>query len=268
VDLVPIGRLSKTTRPSVKAPRCHDEIGLPVPAHVDPSSRYRSSHLTQVNRAEAVRVLRPVGRPLDELRAVLDTDDTELLHKHFLVQRERPAGRERTLAYLERLIQPKEGIMPYDIQITEVASQMVAAARVHTTLSRIGDDIRGGFGKLMAAMSREGVSPSGAPLIVYPDLIDDETGGGLEICVPIAADFVGDTEVYARELEGGTMAATVHHGPYELIGPAYEALTGWISEHSHETAGPPRETYLNDPETVAPEELLTRVEYPICSQGA
>jgi hypothetical protein len=29
---------------------------------------------------------------------------------------------ERTLAYLETLIQRREGIMPYDVQIAEVAS--------------------------------------------------------------------------------------------------------------------------------------------------
>ena len=158
--------------------------------------------------------------------------------------------------------------MPYDVQITEVPPQIVAATTVHTTLSRIGADIGGGFGKLMMAMGSEGVAPSGAPLIVYPDIIDDETGGDLEICVPIAAEVAGGAEVYRRTLEGGTMAATIHHGPYEQIGPAYQTLTGWISEHGHETAGPPRETYLNDPQTVAPEELLTRVEFPICSEGA
>ena len=63
-----------------------------------------------------------------------------------------------------------------------------------------------------------------------------------------------------------TMATTVHHGPYEQIAAAYHTLTGWISEHGHDIAGPPREIYLNDPQTVAPAEILTRVEFPICSE--
>jgi effector-binding domain-containing protein len=63
------------------------------------------------------------------------------------------------------------------------------------------------------------------------------------------------------------MATTVHHGPYEEIAPAYHTLIGWISEHGHEIAGPPREIYLNDPQTVAPAEILTRVEFPICSEA-
>jgi len=271
VNLVPIGRFSKMTRLSVKALRIYDEIGLLTPAHVDPSSGYRYYELGQANRAEVVRILRSVDMPLDEIRAVLDQDDPELVHKRLLVHRDRLADRlatqERTLAYLETLIQRKEGIMPYDVEVTEVPPQLVAATTVHTNLSRIGDDIGAGFGALMMIMGREGVAPSSPPLIVYPDIIDDKTGGDLEICVPIDVDFTGNADVYPRGLEGGTMATTVHHGPYEQIAAAYHTLTGWISEHGHEIAGPPRETYLNDPQMVSPEELLTRVEFPICVEA-
>jgi len=54
---------------------------------------------------------------------------------------------------------------------------------------------------------------------------------------------------------------------FQMATIAYHTLTGWISEHGHEIEGPPREIYLNDPQTVAPEELLTRVEFPICSEA-
>ena len=60
------------------------------------------------------------------------------------------------------------------------------------------------------------------------------------------------------------MATTMHRGPYEQISPAYHTLAGWIAQNGYEIAGPPREIYLNDPQTVAQEELLTRVEYPVC----
>ena len=188
-----------------------------------------------------------------------------LVHQERLA--ERLGTRERTLAYLETLIRRKDGIMPYDVQVTEALPHVIAATTVHTNLSRIGQDIGAGFGSLMMAMGREGIAPSGPPLIVYPDIIDDEIGGNIEMCVPIGGDFSGDGDVYSRELEGGAMATTVHRGPYQQFAPAYHTLTGWISEHGHEIAGPPREIYLNDPQTVAPKELLSRVEFPICSEG-
>lgn len=270
MNLVPIGRFSKMTRLSVKALRLYDEIGLLPPAQVDPSSGYRYYDLGQANRAEAVRILRSVDMPLDEIRSILETDDPELVHKQLVVHRERLAERlaaqERTLAYLESLIQRKEGIMPYDVQIMEEPPHLVVATKVHTTLSRIGNDIGAGFGSLMQALGRENVAASGAPLIVYHDMIGEETAGDIEICVPVDTTISGNAGVYGRELEGGTMATAVHHGPYEEIAAAYHTLTGWISEHGHEIAGPPREIYLNDPQTVPPEELLTRVEFPICAE--
>lgn len=267
--LIPIGRFSEMTRLSVKALRLYDDIGLLPPAHVDPSSGYRYYDLGQANRAEAVRILRSVDMPLDEIKTILETDEPELVHKQLVAHRERLAERlaaqERMLAYLESIIQRKEGIMPYDVEIIEETPQLVAATKVHTSLRSIGDDIAAGFGTLVHALGRAGVEPSGAPLIVYHSVIDQETEGDIEICVPVAAAIEGDTAVYERELEGGSMASTVHRGPYAEIARAYHTVTGWISEHGHEIAGPPREIYLNDPQMVPEEELLTRVEFPIRS---
>ncbi|MCP3974214.1 MAG: MerR family transcriptional regulator [bacterium] len=258
------------TRLSVKALRLYDEKGLLRPAHVDAQSGYRYYGLSQASQAETIRALRSVDMPLDEIALILGSEDQELTRKQLMAHHERLgeqlAARQRMLRYLESLIQREEGMMPYDIEIIETSPQLVAATKVHMSLRRIGRDIGTGFGSLMQALGREQVAPSGPPLIVYHEVIDEETEGDIEICVPVAKDISGDVDVYGRELEGGSMATTVHHGPYDQIAPAYHTLTGWISEHGHEIAGPPREIYLNDPQTVAPEELLTRVEFPICSE--
>lgn len=271
MNLVPIGRFSKMTRLSVKALRLYDDNGVLPAAHVDPSSGYRYYSLGQANRAEAVRILRSLNVPLDEIRQLLDSDDPDTVHKQLVMHRERLAdelaAQERALAYLEVLIQRKEGIMPYEVELTEASPQLVAAIRIHTTMSEIGNDIGAGFGSLIQAMGSEGVSPAGTPLIVYHDVIDEETDGDIEICIPVSAEFAGGGDTYGRQLEGGTMATAVHHGPYEEIAPAYHTLTGWISEHGHEMVGPPREVYVNDPQTVPAEELLTRVEFPINAEG-
>ena len=271
MNLVPIGRFSEMTRLSVKALRLYDEKGLLPPAHVDPSSGYRYYELGQANRAEAVRILRSVDMPLDEIRMILETEDPELVHKQLMTHRERLVERlsaqEHMLAYLESLIQRRGGVMPYDVEIIEATPQLIAATKVHTTARTIGDDIAAGFGTLMQALSHEGMAPSGHPRIVYHHVIDQETDGDIEICVPVGGAITGDGDTYSRELEGGTVVTTIHRGPYDQIAPAYHTLTGWISEHGHEIGGPPREVYLNDPRTVEPEDILTRVEFPICTEA-
>ena len=50
-----------------------------------------------------------------------------------------------------------------------------------------------------------------------------------------------------RELPGADCAFTVHAGPYDAIGAAYAALAAWMRERGHESAGPPRETYVVGP---------------------
>jgi effector-binding domain-containing protein len=65
-------------------------------------------------------------------------------------------------------------------------------------------------------------------------------------------------------LAGGIMATTVHCGRYEDISNAYRALGEWLTEHGHETAGPPREIYLVTPEKVQnPSALRTELAWPI-----
>src|SRR5581483_11905262 len=64
-SLMPIGRFARLTGLSVKALRHYDELGLLPPAAVDPETGYRSYATAQVERAEAIRLLRQLELPLD-----------------------------------------------------------------------------------------------------------------------------------------------------------------------------------------------------------
>jgi len=267
-DLIPIGRFSTMTRLSVKALRHYAELGLLEPSWVDPSSGYRYYRPAQANLAEAIRVLRSVDMPLDEIAEILAEDDPELagkrLHMHRERLQERLADQERMLRYLEHLIDREEGLMPYEVTIKQVEPQRVAGYRFHTDLAKIGADIGTGFGVVMQAMGSARVSPVGAPFIVYHDVIDEQTEGDIEICVPVEGDASGtDGPVEWKDIEGGPVATTIHRGPYDQIAPAYHTVAGWIQDHGHQTVGAPREIYLNDPQQVSPEDLLTEVQFPI-----
>lgn len=269
--LIPIGQFSRMTRLSVKALRLYADNGLLPPAQVDSSTGYRYYAADQAVRAEIIRILRSIEMPLDQIRLVVDAKSVDDANRQLVSHREKLAERlahqEKMLAYLESMIQKQEIHMLYEVHIENVEPRHIAAVRIRTNLSRIADDIGAGFGTLMQGLGRSGATPSGAPLTVYHDVIDQETDGDIEICVPVDPAFRGDAEVYGRRLEGGAVATTVHLGPYEKISPAYQTLAGWIADNGYEIAGPPREIYLNDPTRVAPAELETRVEYPVCPAG-
>ncbi len=267
-DLLPIGRFSRATRLSVKALRHYDELGLLRPAYVDPSSGYRYYRPAQANQAEAIRILRSLEMPLEEIGELLATGGGEgaarRLHRH----RERLEARldehRRMLAFLQRLLE-KEDVMPYEVTVKELPAQPVAATRTTSDLRQIAAAIGTGVQAVLAELGRRGVDPAGPLQVVYhaDQVLDSETAAPIEICLPVATPFEGTGEVYGTELAGGPAAVTVHRGPYAEIGPAYHTVSGWIADHGHELAGGPREVYLNTPGQVAEADLLTEVQWPI-----
>src|SRR3954453_15662168 len=60
---------------SVKALRHYHEVGLLVPSEVDPSTGYRRYGISQVPTAQAIRRLRELGMPLDQVRVVIGAPD-------------------------------------------------------------------------------------------------------------------------------------------------------------------------------------------------
>jgi DNA-binding transcriptional MerR regulator len=115
VQLMPIGRFSRLTGVGVKALRHYDEVGLLVPAAVDDETGYRFYSADQVDRAEAIRLLRRLDMPLDEIRSALAAEDPSALRAALVSHQRQMAGRDAelraSLAKLQRLIDGRETIM-------------------------------------------------------------------------------------------------------------------------------------------------------------
>ncbi|MFL6218919.1 MAG: MerR family transcriptional regulator, partial [Actinomycetes bacterium] len=152
-DLLPIGRFAKATRLSVKALRHYDELGLLRPAWVDPSSGYRYYRPAQANQAEAIRILRSVDMPLEEIGALLADGGGEPVAGRLARHRERLEARlaehRRMLAFLERLLD-REDVMPYEVTVKELPAQPVAATRTTTDLGHIAAAISTGVDAVLA----------------------------------------------------------------------------------------------------------------------
>ena len=84
-----IGEFSRIARVSARLLRYYDELGLLRPAYVDPSSGYRYYRPAQANQAEAIRILRSVDMPLEEIGAVLADGGGEPVTKRLGRHRER-----------------------------------------------------------------------------------------------------------------------------------------------------------------------------------
>jgi DNA-binding transcriptional MerR regulator len=87
--LIGIGGFSLLTGISVSALRHYDEVGVLVPAFVDPDSSYRYYAPSQVGAGRLVRELRAVDLPIEQIREMLASADPAILvaHRDALVAR-------------------------------------------------------------------------------------------------------------------------------------------------------------------------------------
>src|SRR5437763_4558888 len=112
---MPIGRFSRLTGLSVKALRHYDELGLLLPAAVDAETGYRSYSSAQVGRAEAIRMLRRLEVPLDDVSTLLETDDPAEVRRVLAEHQRRTAWRSAQLNWILQRVQPlidgKEPVM-------------------------------------------------------------------------------------------------------------------------------------------------------------
>src|SRR3954463_1031081 len=72
--MLTIGRFADATGLTVRALRHYERIDLLRPAHVDPDTGYRYYDAAQVEDAVAIRRLRALEMPLDEIRQLLAAD--------------------------------------------------------------------------------------------------------------------------------------------------------------------------------------------------
>ena len=115
--LLPIGRFARLTELSVKALRYYAEIGLLEPARVDETTGYRYYALEQVRRADAIRRLRDLELPLEDVRRVLDGDES-VLAEHRGRLAERIGALSAHVAELGRLIDGEEELVPEETQVS------------------------------------------------------------------------------------------------------------------------------------------------------
>lgn len=152
--------------------------------------------------------------------------------------------------------------MSYEIEIKEIPDHLVASVRRRASIANVGKEVPEAFHELIEAVGPVGYG-NGMPGVVYYGEVGPETGWDMGIFMPVAAPFDPPEGMTVEPLEGGRFASTVHRGPYEECGPAYEALTAWIGEQGHQIVGPPRELYLNDPNEVGRDEALTEILFPV-----
>jgi len=101
-------------------------------------------------------------------------------------------------------------------------------------------------------------------MTVYHDHEYKEQDADLELAVSITGKVtLSDPNMEVKNLPRRRVASLVHKGSYETIGPAYAKLYDYVVRSGLELSGPMMDVYLNDPNTVEPDEILTEIQAPV-----
>ncbi|MEZ4553825.1 MAG: GyrI-like domain-containing protein [Dehalococcoidia bacterium] len=151
-----------------------------------------------------------------------------------------------------------------EIEVRTLAPQFTACVRHRIRMDEVGR-IPEWIGQTMQALEGAGLEPAGMPYT--RTFAMDADGMDVEVGWPVAREFAGSGEVVGGQLPGGRAAVGAYFGPYDGIGPAYEALSAWCTEHGHDITGAPWESYFTDPhEEPDPSKWRTDIAFPIAGE--
>ncbi|HZY42650.1 MAG TPA: GyrI-like domain-containing protein, partial [Anaerolineae bacterium] len=116
------------------------------------------------------------------------------------------------------------------------------------------------YGVIMQYLGELGEQPVGMSFAAYYNM--DMQDLDIEIGFPVSRPLPDRGNIHSGALPAGPIAVTMHIGPYDTVGPAYEALTHYAQANGYAPSGVAYEFYFSDPQT-PPEQIQTQVMFPL-----
>jgi len=149
----------------------------------------------------------------------------------------------------------------YEVEIKEAVPMRLAGVRGTYRIAELGEVMGREFGRIMAALTAQGVRPSGGAVTVYYGWTEDTVDA--QIAFTIDEDFAAEGDVRPSTLPGGKAAFTIHVGRYDQIGAAYGAIQEYANANGLNLAGMMWEKYLTGPEEPDLSKHVTEVFWPL-----
>jgi effector-binding domain-containing protein len=155
--------------------------------------------------------------------------------------------------------------MGYDIRCEQVGSRPLAVVRRRASLRELSKVVPEACGTVWNAIRAKQIKGAGRHVAIY---LDGQIN--LEIGVDLDAPLGDLGDIFGSATPAGTVAATVHFGPYQRLHEAHDAIRLWCVSHGHALAGPNWEIYGHwmDAWNNNPSEIRTDVYYLLKADGS
>ena len=151
--------------------------------------------------------------------------------------------------------------MEEDVQVKQLSAQLALVVRKRVKMSEVAAGMGEAFGELMRHAQATGAPFMGPPFTLYPEMPSEEFT--FLVCMPVARGAVAGDDVELEELPAVEAATLLYKGPYSGMEPSWRRLMEWVGASGRQPEGPMREVYLNDPDQVGEDELLTELVMPL-----
>ena len=182
-----------------------------------------------------------------------------------IVARDCQAGLDK----LRQLSESLPGTDFSDLQIEQIVVEAVEIAYQQTTSAADAGAMADAMGKayfdIVTFIDKQGLQDAGAPLSIL------RTFSGSELVFDAAIPVRGTSEATPRDTPGvklgftyeGPVIRVKHTGSYRALAETHRKITAYLAAHGLQSNGPAWESYVSDPRSVAEDELITLIFYPI-----
>jgi DNA-binding transcriptional MerR regulator len=260
------GAFARASSLSVKALRMYHDMGLLVPAVVDPETGYRGYAPAQLTDAAIIRLLREVGVSLQDIHTVLEARDLGFVHK---VLAEQAARFQTGLDAVARLVDDLSTDAHLDaggVVLRKEEAHLVLAVEGSPSMTELLAFVRWTEKTLKEAALTSGAVVTGPFGASYPVPFDEdrqEVTAFLPISAPVLVpNEVGCVGVRVDELPPCDVAVIELRGPYWGLESCYRKLGTWVAFHATPADVAVRELYLT-PLDGAQEDAITELLWPV-----
>ena len=275
--MIKIGEFSKLAQVPIATLRYYDQMGLLKPINVDSFTGYRYYAISQLPALNRILALKGLGFSLEQIAEVLDEGLTPeqmrgmLRLRHAQINQQLAEMQGQLLEVEVRLqqIERENRLSPNDVLLKQVEPQLVASVRAilpnHSAVGALFAEVYEALGEHVAAALGPNPGQGGQTLVLWYDTEFKETDvdGAAAFYVRCPAPDNGRMRVH--EMPAALMATTIHHGPYNRINEAHEAVITWIDANNYRIAGADREIYLYNRMPIRRDDstYITEIQYPV-----
>ncbi|WP_020612986.1 GyrI-like domain-containing protein [Sediminispirochaeta bajacaliforniensis] len=147
------------------------------------------------------------------------------------------------------------------MEIKDLKEQNILAVRLTTSVKELPNALGLIYKEVASYMEANNISFAGVPFTIYHNM--DMEALDIEAGFPTLKKEKAHGRIQAGTIPAIKVASTIHTGPYSTMGETYDHLQRFTSKKGCKVLPWMWESYLNDPETVAPEALKTEIFFPL-----